>query len=79
MKKGIKQAITGGVDKQKKTISKNPKPFFNKIDKLESSTKEFLSSLKAVMGAEYEQSEIAKTMKTIEGFVADLKAKLDKK
>ena len=78
IEKGIKQAIKGGVDTQKKAINKNPKPFFNKISKLESSTKDFLSSLKAVMGAEYEQSDIAKTMKVIEDFVADLKEKIEK-
>ena len=79
IEKGIKQAIKGGVDKSKKTIAKNPTPFFNKIDKLESSTKSFLESLKAVMGDEYEKSEIATTMKTIESFVADLKEKFEKK
>lgn len=78
IEKGIKQAITGGVSKQKKAITKNPTQFFNKIDTLENSTKKFLSSLKAVMGAEYEQSDIAKTMKEIESFVAELKSKFEK-
>ena len=75
VEKSVVQAIKSSVASNKKEIEKNPNFFVKKVEKLESSTKSFLQSMKDVLGDDFKQGEIASTMKSIEELTESLIAK----
>jgi len=76
IEKGVTQAIKSGIKENKDSILKNPKPFIGKVQKLETSTKNFLNDLKDVLGKEFDAKEITDTTKAIEELISDLKKKV---
>jgi len=79
IEKSVVQAIKSSVESNKKSIEKNPDFFVKKVEKLETSTKSFLQSMKEVLGSDYEQKEISSTLKNIEELTESLIAKYKKK
>lgn len=75
VEKSVLQAIKSSVASNKKEIEKNPNFFVKKVEKLESSTKSFLQSMKDVLGDDFKEGEIASTMKSIEELTESLIAK----
>ena len=75
VEKSVVQAIKSSVESNKKAIEKNPDFFVKKVEKLESSTKSFLQSMKDVLGDDFKEGEIASTMKHIEELTESLIAK----
>lgn len=75
VEKSVVQAIKSSVASNKKEIEKNPNFFVKKVEKLETSTKSFLESMKEVLGDDFKQGEIASTMKSIEELTESLIAK----
>jgi hypothetical protein len=78
IEKGISQAIKAGIKEKHAEIKKNPKQFINKVEKLETATKNYLHSLKDVMGSEYDGKEVTSTIKSIQDTIDELKKKLKK-
>lgn len=76
---GVEKAIKTGISKQKPTLSKNPKVFIGKVEKLETATKNFLTQLKEVLGDDYDAKEVTETAKSIQKLIDDLKKKYAKK
>jgi hypothetical protein len=72
VEKSVVQAIKSSVESNKKAIEKNPDFFVKKVEKLESSTKSFLQSMKDVLGDDFKEGEIASTMKHIEELTQSL-------
>ena len=75
VEKSVVQAIKSSVESNKKAIEKNPNFFVKKVEKLETSTKSFLQSMKDVLGDDFKEGEIATTMKHIEELTESLIAK----
>lgn len=75
VEKSVVQAIKSSVASNKKAIEKNPNFFVKKVEKLETSTKSFLQSMKDVLGDDFKESEIASTIKSIEDLTESLIAK----
>jgi len=75
VEKSVVQAIKSSVASNKKEIEKNPNFFVKKVEKLETSTKSFLQSMKDVLGDDFKEGEIASTMKSIEELTESLIAK----
>ena len=79
VERSVVQAIKSSVESNKKAIEKNPDFFVKKVEKLESSTKSFLQSMKDVLGDDFKEKEISSTLKNIEELTESLIAKFKKK
>lgn len=76
IEKGIAQAIKAGVKQKKAEIEKDPKKFIGRVQKLETSTKNFLEDLKGVLGNQYDSEEVKDTVSSIHKLVEELKKKM---
>lgn len=76
---GVEKAIKTGISNQKPSLTKNPKVFIGKVEKLETATKNFLTQLKEVLGNDYDAKEVTETAKSIQKMIDDLKNKYTKK
>jgi hypothetical protein len=77
---GLSTAIKSGIKENKVAINKNPQVFIGKVEKLETATKSFFTSLKEVLGEEYDAKDVKIATDVISELVSELKKKVaDKK
>lgn len=60
-------------------ISKDPKAFSDKVDKIADATKEYLQKFKSILGDEYDSSEVQDVVKHIEALADKIRSKAKKK